>query len=113
MKRIALLVLTFVVGLMAGAGGIVEGFPALLSHKPAPIVESVPFNPLDAVPLSYTNLQSNLGGGGQHYISFGVTFSIMPQALAAQTGSAASGSSTTVMAFVLRVGGVHRDVAPL
>ena len=94
-KRMGMFVLMFVVGLLVGAGGIVEGFPALLSHKPAPIVEAAPFNRLTAVPVTYTGLPSTLSGG-QHYLSYSLTFSVMPEALAAQGATApASGSGTS------------------
>lgn len=94
MKRIMMLVLIFIGGLVVGAGGIVEGFPALLSHQPAPIVEAEPFSSTKAVPVSYTGLQANLNGGG-HYLSYSLTFSVMPQALTALGGVASSGSGSS------------------
>jgi flagellar basal body-associated protein FliL len=93
-QRIGMFLVIFVVGVLVGAGGIVEGFPALLSHKPAPIVEAVPYNPLKAVPVSYTGIESDLDGG-QHYVDFSLTFSVMPQALTTQGGAAQSSSSGT------------------
>ncbi len=93
-KRIGMFVLIFLAGVVIGAGGIVKGFPALLSHKPAPIVEALAFNALKAVPVSYTGLESDLAGG-KNYLSYSLTFSIMRQALTAQGGTPSSGSSTT------------------
>lgn len=94
MKQILMWGLAFVVGIAVGAGGIVKGFPSLLSKKPAPIVVADPYNPSKAVPVSFTGLESNLAGGS-HYINFSLTFSVMPAALATQGGNAGAGGGGT------------------
>ncbi len=97
MKRILLFVGIFIVGLAIGAGGIIKFEPSLLSHAPAPVIESAPFNPKTAVSVTESSVESNLAGG-QHYINFNVTFEVTPAALTALGGSAtaaASGSGGT------------------
>jgi flagellar basal body-associated protein FliL len=96
LKKILVYLVTFIVGLAAGAAGIVFLEPSLLSHTPPPIVEAVPFNPKTAVSVTESDIQSNLAGIG-HYVSFDLEFQVMPQALTAAGGSvagAAGGSGT-------------------
>lgn len=94
MKQFVMWGLAFVVGVAVGAGGIIKGFPALLSKRPAPIVVAAPYNPAKAVPVSFSSLQSNLAGGG-HYINFSITFSVMPAALSTLGGKPSAGGSGT------------------
>ena len=92
MKKILLFVIIFVVGLGAGAGGIITLEPSMLSKTPAPVIQSVPFDAKTAVSVSETSIQSNLAGNN-HYVSFDLEFSVMPAALTSAGGSATAGSS--------------------
>lgn len=97
MKKILLFVIIFIVGLAAGAGGIIELEPSLLSHTPAPVVEAAPFNAKTAVAITETGIESNLAQT-QHYISFDLEFEVTPEALTTAGGSptaAAGGSGGT------------------
>lgn len=96
MKKILLFIVIFIVGLGAGAAGIVFLEPSLLSRTPAPVIESVPFSAKTAIAVTETGIQSNLAGNS-HYVSFDLEFEVMPAALKAAGGmaTAASGSSGT------------------
>ncbi len=96
MKKILLFVIIFIVGLGAGAAGIVFLEPSMLSHTPPPVIEAVPFSSKTAVAITETSIQSNLAGNS-HYVSFDLEFEVMPAALTAAGGSAtaASGGSGT------------------
>lgn len=89
-----LFLVIFVVGLGAGAAGIVFLEPALLSHTPAPVIEAVAFNAKKAVTVTESGIQSNLAGNS-HYVSFDLTFEVMPVALTAAGGSTAGASGGT------------------
>ena len=96
MKKILVFVIVFVLGLAGGAAGIIFLQPSLLSQKPAPVIEAVPFNPKTAVPVTETSIQSNLAGN-THYVSFDLEFQVMPAALTSAGGSvtgAAGGTGT-------------------
>ncbi len=96
LKKILVFVIIFVVGLGAGAGGIITLEPSLLSKTPPPVVQSVPFDAKTAVSVSETGIQSNLSGNN-HYVSFDLEFSVMPAALTSAGGTvagAAGGSGT-------------------
>ncbi len=96
MKKILLFIIVFVVGLGAGAGGIIFLEPSMLSHTPPPVIESAPFDPKTAVSITETGIQSNLAGNS-HYVSFDLEFQVTPAALKAAGGvsSSASGGSGT------------------
>lgn len=94
MKKILAYVLVLVLGLAIGAGGIIFFEPSLLSKAPAPVVESLPFNPKTAVSVTESDIESNLSVPN-HYISFELEFSVAPQALQAQGGSATAASGGT------------------
>ncbi len=101
MKKILLFIVIFIVGLAAGALGIVFMEPSMLSHTPAPVIESVPFSSKKAVPVTETGIQSNLASNS-HYVSFDLEFEVMPEALksAGGTATASSGSSGTGSALL-------------
>lgn len=96
MKKILLFVIIFIVGLGAGAAGIVFLEPSMLSHTPPPVIASVPFNSKTAVSVTETGIQSNLAGNS-HYVSFDLEFQVAGPALksAGGTAAASSGSSGT------------------
>ncbi|NMP23076.1 flagellar basal body-associated FliL family protein [Sulfobacillus harzensis] len=94
MKKILLFVIVFIVGLGAGAAGIIFMEPSMLSHTPPPVIESVPFNPQTAVPITETGIQSNLAGN-THYVSFDLEFEVMPAALKSAGGTATASSGST------------------
>lgn len=91
MKKLLLFLIIFIVGLGAGAAGIIFLEPSLLSHTPAPVIEAVPFSAKTAITVTETGIQSNLANNS-HYISFDLNFQVMPAALTAQGGTAAGAS---------------------
>ena len=96
MKKVLVFILVFILGAGAGAASLIFGAPSLLSHKPRPIVASLPYNPAQAVPVTETGIESNLGTAG-HYVRFDLEFSVTKEALLAQGGSSsqAQGGSGT------------------
>lgn len=89
MKRILLFVIIFVVGLAAGAGGIIKLEPSMLSKAPSPVIESAPFSAKTAISITETGIESNLSQS-QHYISFDLEFEVTPAALTSAGGNAAA-----------------------
>ncbi|WP_053960255.1 flagellar basal body-associated FliL family protein [Sulfobacillus thermosulfidooxidans] len=96
MKKILSYFLIFLLGAGSGAAALIFGDPSLLSHSPKPVVASLPYNPLTAISVTETGIESNLGSSG-HYVSFNVEFNVTKQALTAQGGSptAATGGTGT------------------
>ncbi|PSR23367.1 MAG: flagellar basal body protein FliL [Sulfobacillus acidophilus] len=96
MKKMLLFAVIFIVGLAVGAGGIIFLEPSMLSHTPAPVVLSAPFNPKTAVSVTESGIESNLAQT-DHYISFDLEFQVSPAALTSAGGSAsgAAGGSGT------------------
>lgn len=92
-KRILGFFLVFVIGVAVGAVGLIKGDPSLLSKRPAPVVESLPVNPLTAISVTEANIESNLAGSS-HYVRFDVEFLVAPQALKAQGGNSQGGGSS-------------------
>ncbi|AUW94961.1 MAG: flagellar basal body protein FliL [Sulfobacillus thermosulfidooxidans] len=88
MKKFLVFVLVFLLGAGAGAAGLIFGDPSLLSHAPKPVVEALPYNPLTAVSVTESGIESNLGSSG-HYVSFNVEFDVALAALTSQGGSKA------------------------
>ncbi len=94
MKKVLVFVLIFLFGAGAGAAGLIFGAPSLLSHKPRPIVASLPYNPSQAVGVTETGIESNLATSG-HYVRFDLEFSVTKEALNAQGGSSAGAQGGT------------------
>lgn len=106
MKKLLVFVLVFVLGAGAGAAALIFGVPSLLSHTPKPVVEALPYNPLTAIPVTESGIQSNLGSSG-HYVSFNLEFDVALPALTAQGGTKAgadggTGTGSTVLDAKIR-----------
>ncbi|MCL4318977.1 MAG: flagellar basal body-associated FliL family protein [Firmicutes bacterium] len=87
MKKVLIFLLIFLLGAGSGAAALILGAPSLLSHKPSPIVASLPYNPSQAIGVTETGIESNLSTSG-HYVRFDLEFSVTKEALRAQGGSA-------------------------
>ncbi len=94
MRKVMIYLLVWIVGIAMGAGGIIYLEPSMLSKAPAPVVESLPYNPQTAVPITESDIESNLSNVN-HYINFTLEFSVAPQALTTAGGSATAAAGGT------------------
>lgn len=94
MRNVIIYFVILIVGIGVGAGGIIYLEPSLLSKTPAPVVESIPYNAAKAVPITETNIESNLSNPS-HYIRFDLQFSVAPEALTSAGGSATAAAGGT------------------
>ncbi len=94
MRNIIIYLVILIIGVGVGAGGIIYLEPSLLSKTPAPVVESIPYNAAKAVPITETNIESNLANSS-HYIRFDLQFSVAPPALISAGGSATAAAGGT------------------
>ncbi len=94
MRNIIIYLVILIIGVGTGTGEIIYLYPSLLSKAPAPVVESIPYNAAKAVPITETNIESNLSNPS-HYIRFDLQFSVEPQALTSAGGNATAAAGGT------------------